>query len=321
MPGILIFSEQDELALALAPKGVEIAQDLKMELSAAVLGPNGRTIATQYFTKGVARAYISENEFLAKFDAGVYSQAIFQIAEICQPEILLCVSTKRGREVAPQLARMLDAGCLTNVLDIQVKDGQLVTSRYGLGGATVVSEYLESPKKVIAVLPQRFETAPGKAIDGQCVSVELRLDRPIITIVERRERARESVDIEKSNVLICVGKGLKRKEDLELVQELAGVIKGEIGCTREISSNLGWLTEDRLVGMSGKRCKPKVVFSIGISGQNQYVAGIIGAKVSVAINSDANAPIFKAADYGIVDDLYRVLPELIEKLRQSRSHA
>lgn len=320
MPGILIFSEEDELALALVPKGVEVAQGLKMELSAVILGPNGRSRATQYFSKGVAKAYVGDSELLTEFDARVYSQAIFQIAEVCQPEILLCVSTKRGREVAPQLAQMLDAGCLTNVLDIQVKNGQLVTSRYGLGGATVVSECLESPKKVIAVLPQRFETAQVEAINGQCVSVELKLNKPMVTVMERREREREAVDIEKSNVLICVGKGLKRKEDLELIRELAGVIKGEVGCTREISSNLGWLTEDRLVGMSGKRCKPKVVFSIGISGQNQYVAGIIGAKVSVAINNDANAPIFKASDYGIVDDLYRVLPKLIEKLRQSKSH-
>ena len=315
MPGVLIFSEKDELALALAPKGVEVAQGLKTELSAVILGPNGRSRAAQYFSKGIAKAYISESELLTEFDAKLYSQAIFQIAEVCQPEILLCVSTKRGREVAPRLAQMLDAGCLTNVLDIQVKDGQLTTSRYGLGGATVVSECLESPKKVIAVLPQSFETAQVKAINGQVISVELKLDKPIVTVMERRKRAREAVDIEKSNVLICVGKGLKRKEDLELIQELASIIKGEVGCTREISSNLGWLTEDRLVGMSGKRCKPKVVFSIGISGQNQYVAGISGAKVSVAINNDANAPIFKASDYGLVDDLYRVLPKLIEKLR------
>jgi electron transfer flavoprotein alpha subunit len=315
MPGVLIFSEKDELALALASKGVEVAQGLKTELSAVILGPNGRSRAAQYFSKGVAKAYISESELLTEFDAKLYSQAIFQIAEVCQPEILLCVSTKRGREVAPRLAQMLDAGCLTNVLDIQVKDGQLTTSRYGLGGATVVSECLESPKKVIAVLPQSFETAQVKAINGQVISVELKLDKPIVTVMERRKRAREAVDIEKSNVLICVGKGLKRKEDLELIQELASIIKGEVGCTREISSNLGWLTEDRLVGMSGKRCKPKVVFSIGISGQNQYVAGISGAKVSVAINNDANAPIFKASDYGLVDDLYRVLPKLIEKLR------
>ena len=321
MPGILIFSEADELALALAPKGVELAQALNMELSAAILGPNGGSRATQYFSKGVARAYTGESELLTEFDARVYSQAIFQVAEVCQPEILLCVSTKRGREVAPRLAQMLDAGCLTNVLDIQVKDGQMVTSRYGLGGATVVSECLESPRKVIAVLPQSFDTAPVKATNGQVVSVELKLDKPAITVLERRVREREAVDIEKANVLICVGKGLKRKEDLALIQELAAAVKGEVGCTREISSHLGWLTEDRLVGMSGKRCKPKVVFSIGISGQNQYVAGIIGARVSVAINNDAGAPIFKASDYGIVDDLYRVLPGLIEKLRQSRSHS
>ncbi len=116
-------------------------------------------------------------------------------------------------------------------------------------------------------------------------------------------------------MLVCVGKGLKKEEDLAIIRDFARVVKAEIGCTREISSNRGWLTEDRLVGMSGKRCKPKVAFAIGVSGQNQFVAGIVGAKITVAVNTDANAPIFKVADYGIADDLYKVLPLLIEKLK------
>ncbi len=319
MPGVLIFAEKDELALTLVPKGVEIAKAINVESKAAILGSDSKNRANNYFAKGVSKAYLGESELLAQFDTKVFSQAIRQIAEVCQPEIILCVSTKRGREIASRLAQMLRASCLTNVLDVQVKDGKLVTSRYGLGGATVISELMDSPKKVIAILPQSFEVDSVKAVSGQVVPVELRLNKSEVTVMERRERERESVDIEKSNILVCVGKGLKRKEDLGLVQKLAGVVKGEVGCTREISSNMGWLTEDRLVGMSGKRCKPKLVFSVGISGQNQFVAGILGAKVSVAINSDPNAPIFRASDYGIVDDLYKVVPKLTEKLGQMKS--
>jgi len=138
-------------------------------------------------------------------------------------------------------------------------------------------------------------------------------------MVEKTERKREAVDIENAKILVCVGKGLKKKEDLSIIQEIATLVKGEVGCTREISSTLGWLAEDRLVGMSGKRCKPTLVFSLGISGQNQYTAGILGAKVSIAVNTDPNAPIFKVTDYGIADDIYKVMPKLIEKLKQIKA--
>ncbi|MFH1382556.1 MAG: electron transfer flavoprotein subunit alpha/FixB family protein [Chloroflexota bacterium] len=321
MPGILVFSEQDDLALGLLPKALELAQQLNLELGAAILGSDVGNRAAQFLTRGVNTAYAGENELLSKFDGEVYAEALFRVTEVTQPEIILCASTKRGRELASRLARRLEAGCLTNVLDVSIEDGKVVTSRYGLGGATIISECLESARKVIALLPQRYEATQAKASEGQIIKVELKLNEPKVTIVERGERQREAVNIERADVLVCIGKGLKQKEDISLIQELADAVKGEIGCTREIASNRGWLTEDRLVGMSGKRCKPKVVFSIGISGQNQYVAGITGAKVSVAVNTDDHAPILRVADYGLVADLYQVLPKLIEKLKQAKSHA
>ncbi len=314
MPGILVFSEVDELALDLAPKAAELAESLKIEPQALVLGTDSQSRAARYFQQGIAKVYIS-SDLLHGFDSGLYTQALLQVIEICQPEIVLLVSTKRGREVAARLAQRLNTACVTNALDIRVENGQVVTARYGLGGATQVSEIIQSKIKVIAVLPQKFESNRPAKSGGEIVPVALKPGKSPLTLVERGEKPRESVDISKASVLVCVGKGLKRKEDLALIQDFARAVKAEVGCTREISSNRGWLSEDRLVGMSGKRCKPKIVFSVGISGQNQFVAGIAGARVSVAINTDANAPIFKTSDYGVVEDLYRLLPVLIQKLK------
>ncbi|HEX75225.1 MAG TPA: electron transfer flavoprotein subunit alpha/FixB family protein [Dehalococcoidia bacterium] len=314
MPGVLVFSEKDEFALDLLPKSAALAKQLEMELNVAILGPAAKSRATQYFARGASKAYISENELFTEFDAKVQSQALFEIAEVSQAEIMLLVSTKRGKEIASSLAQMLGAGCITNALDIKVEDSKLVASRYGLGGTTIVSEYIETPKKVIAVIPQTFETIEVKSSDGQVIDVDLKLDKPEVKVIERKERKRESVDIEKTDVLICVGLGLKQKEDLGLIQELANAVGGEIGCSRDLASSLGWLSEDRIVGMSGKRCKPKVVFSIGISGQSQHVAGIVGAKTIAAINNDKNAPIFRVADYGILADLYEAVPLLTKRL-------
>ncbi|HXY75212.1 MAG TPA: electron transfer flavoprotein subunit alpha/FixB family protein [Dehalococcoidales bacterium] len=318
MGGILLFAEKDNLAFDLAPKALEIAKGTNTELSALVLGPNAQARAAKYFAFGVTKVYMNDIDINAVFDCKMSADILAQAAKTSQADVIMCSSSKRGRVVAAQLSQILGAGCATNVLDIKIVNGQPVTVRYGLGGATMITEQMESAKKVIAILPSRFENTAA-TVAGQVIPIELKAEKSAIQMVEKTERKREAVDIENAKILVCVGKGLKKKEDLSIIQEIATLVKGEVGCTREISSTLGWLAEDRLVGMSGKRCKPTLVFSLGISGQNQYTAGILGAKVSIAVNTDPNAPIFKVTDYGIADDIYKVMPKLIEKLKQIKA--
>ncbi len=134
-------------------------------------------------------------------------------------------------------------------------------------------------------------------------------------MVEQRKKTGESVDIESAETLVCVGKGVSNKEDLAMLNEFCTALKGELGCTRALSSDYHWISEDRMVGISGKRCKPKLHVSIGISGQIQHTVGIMSSKLIVAINKDKEAPIFKIADYGIVGDLYQVVPKLAQKIK------
>ncbi|HXX59222.1 MAG TPA: electron transfer flavoprotein subunit alpha/FixB family protein [Dehalococcoidales bacterium] len=318
MGGILLYAEKDNLAFDLAPKALEMAKGLNVELSALVLGQDAQARAAKYFAYGVTKVYANNIDLSAVFDCKISADALAQAVKNIQADVVMCVASKRGRVVAAQLAQALGAACATNVLDVKIENGHPVTVRYGLGGATMIAEQMESAKKVIAVLPQRFENTAAAAA-GQVIALDIKADKSALTMVEKAERKREAVDIENAKVLVCVGKGLKKKEDLTYIQEIASLVKGEVGCTREISSTLGWLAEDRLVGMSGKRCKPTLVFSLGISGQNQYTAGILNAKVSVAVNNDPNAPIFKVSDYGIAEDMYKVMPKLIEKLKQMKA--
>ena len=134
-------------------------------------------------------------------------------------------------------------------------------------------------------------------------------------MVERKKKESESVNIESAEALVCVGKGLSAKEDLAIVRDLCAALKAELGCTRTLSADYHWLSEDRMVGISGKRCKPKLHVSIGISGQIQHTVGIMSSKLIIAINKDKEAPIFKMADYGIVGDLYQVVPKLVQKIQ------
>jgi electron transfer flavoprotein alpha subunit len=126
---------------------------------------------------------------------------------------------------------------------------------------------------------------------------------------------RQAVDITEAKIIVCVGRGVEKKEDVELARELAQVLGGEVACSRPVAEELRWLPEEVYLGISGKKVKPDLYVGVGVSGQIQHVTGIRDSKVIFAINKDENAPIFEAADYGIVGDLYQVVPKLIQELK------
>lgn len=140
------------------------------------------------------------------------------------------------------------------------------------------------------------------------------LPAPRLKVVELKPKPAATVDIEAAEVLVTVGRGVARKEDLALVEALAAALGGEVGCTRPLSHDLHWLLESRMVGISGKRASPRLNVALGLSGQIQHSVGIMGAKLIVAVNKDKSAPIFQLADYGVVGDLYEVVPALLEEL-------
>jgi electron transfer flavoprotein alpha subunit len=314
MAEILVFSEKDELAFELASRGKEFAEALNMGLAAALLGEEASAKADEYFAYGADRVYVAEHPALATFHAETFAEALYQIAQKNDAQVLLA-STKRGKELAPRLAQKLGAGCVTDATAVEEQDGNLLVSRYALGGNTVASEFIKTPHKVIAVMPKTFELGDKEARRGESVTVDLDLKEPRTRIAERREKAGEAVNLEEAEVLVCIGRGLEKKEDLGIIEELARALGAEIGCTKSLCTDYQWLSEDRLVGLSGKKISPRLVISIGISGQIQYTVGIRGARIAVTINKDSNAPIFALSDYGIVGDLYQVVPKLVEVLQ------
>ncbi len=315
MAEILVFSEKDDLAFELLSKGQEFGAALNMGLAAALLGEGASARADDYFAYGADRVYVSEHPALTDFHAETFAEALHQIAQQNEAQVLLLASTKRGKELAPRLAQKLGAGCVTDATAVEVQDGNLLVSRYALGGNTVAAELIKTPRQVIAVMPRTFELGAKEARQGEVVPLDLDLKEPRTRIVERREKAGEAVNLEEAEVLVCIGRGLEKKEDLSIIEELARALGAEIGCTKTLCTDYQWLAEDRLVGLSGKKTSPRLVISIGISGQIQYTVGIRGARIAVAINKDSNAPIFALSDYGIVGDLYQVVPKLVEVLR------
>lgn len=315
MSEILVFCEKDDVAFELVSKGKELKGVLGMNLAAALLGKGAAGKADEYFAYGADKVYVSEDAALADFTAEAYAEALYQIAQKNGAEVLLLGSTKRGKELAPRVAQKLGAGCVTDANGLRVEDGKLVADRYAFGGNTVATGAIKTAQKVIAVMPKTFELGPKEAKKGEVVDAALSLKAPRTRIVEKREKAGEAVNLEEAEAIVCIGRGLEKKEDLGIVEDLAKALGAEVGCTKSLSTDWEWLSEDRLVGLSGKKVSPRLCVSVGISGQIQYTVGIRGARITVAINKDENAPIFAMSDYGIVGNLYEILPKLTEKLK------
>jgi electron transfer flavoprotein alpha subunit len=315
MAELLVFSEKDDLAFELISKGKEFSSALNMKLSAALLGDKIDAKASEYFAYGADRVYIAENPALATVNAESFAEALFQIGQQNDVKVLLLPSTKRGKELGPRVAQKLGAGCVTDATAVEVKDGNLHISRYSLGGNTVAVEMIKTPHKVITVMPKTFELGAKEAKQGEIVKVNLNLKASRTRIVERQEKVGEKVNLEDAEVLVCIGRGLEKKEDLGVIENLAKALGAEIGCTKSLCTDYQWFSEDRLVGLSGKKTGPRLVISIGISGQIQYTVGIRDARITVAINKDNQAPIFAMSDYGIVGNLYDVIPLLTERLK------
>jgi electron transfer flavoprotein alpha subunit len=315
MSGILVYSEVEQIALALLTKGRELAAELGKPLAVALLGEDAAEWADTCFAHGASQAYVGNDPALAVFQASTFGTALTQIVTQAKADIILMASTRRGRELAPRLAQKLSAGCVVDAIDLSVQDGRLVTQRRALGGNTVAAETITSPQQVIAVMPNLYDPLPGAEGEGTTVEVTLKLEPSATTLVERRPKEAGGVDIEGAEVLICIGRALGQESDLQMIQDLAKRLGGVIGCTRAISHEYYWLPEDQMVGLSGKVSSPSLYIGIGLSGQIQHTVGILDSKIIVAINKDKNAPIFKIADYGIVGDLYRVVPKLLEQLQ------
>lgn len=317
MSGALIYSERDELAWDLlawiAAQGDTIGPSM-----AVVLGKEALSRAEDYRSFGPESIYVSTDPALDALQDDVIAKALAEVVEQSDATLILVGATRRGSSLAPRLAQLLDAGCVSEVVEIDIESGRLVTGRYALGGNTISREVVRTSRQVMAVVPGTVERAlPGDPA-GEIIPLALSLTPSRAVVVERRPKPPAAVDITESELIVCVGRGLAKRDDLPLVDELAQALGGEVACTRPLSYEYDWLPEDRMIGISGQKCSPGLLLSLGVSGQVQHTVGIMGAKTIVAVNDDPNAPIFKQADYGLVGDLYEIVPLLIERLRQRK---
>ncbi len=288
--------------------GRELADAQGGDLHVAVIGGDTDRFAEDLNREGVDAIHAVANG--EEFDHNVYQSAVEALLETVDAETVVIPNSVNGLDYAPAVAEATDRSLVTDAIGFESDDGLTVTREmYGSKVETTVD--VADDRFVLTV--RGGEWAPAEGVgDATVESVDVDLPESGARVTGFEEVGGGDVDIADADVLVSVGRGIEEEENLELVEGLADALGATLSASRPIVDN-GWLPKNRQVGQSGKVVTPDVYIAIGISGAVQHVAGMKGSDTIVAINTDPNAPIFDIADYGIVGDLFDVVPELVDE--------
>ncbi|OYT34739.1 electron transfer flavoprotein subunit alpha/FixB family protein [Archaeoglobales archaeon] len=306
------FGELNPLSIEL----LNLANTIKGEGSseAVVIGKDVGKFATE-LSKFADKVWKIEDENLEYYNPELYNDVLMQLFGKEKPDVVLIGHTSQGTEFGPYLAAKLNAPLATDVVGVDVTDG-LKVSRFMFQGKIMVDVKLKSLPCVLTVRQGVFKE--GVEVNGEIVDSGISPSREASRkFVKYLEPEVGEVDISQADIIVAVGRGIEDASNIELAEELAGLLGGVVAGSRPVIDN-GWLPKDRQVGISGKTVKPKFYLALGISGAFQHVMGMKDSELIIAINKDPEAPIFGVAHYGAVADLFDVVPELIEKLKEAK---
>ena len=307
--------ELRDVTLEMLGKGQELAVAMNAPLAAVLLGHNVDVFATE-LAKHANQVLVIADERLEHFNSEAYQRVLAFLITERKPSLVLMGQSAYGMDLAPSLATQLDLPLVTDCVGLEFEDGQLLAVREMYGGKVSAKIAFSQADTYMATVRQAaFPVEEGDPLGGEVIAV----DSPLTEEIEYRkfiefvEAAVGDVDITQADVVVAVGRGIKEDENMPLVEKLAEALGGVVAGSRPVI-DAGWLPPDRQVGQSGKTVKPKLFVAVGISGASQHVVGMRASDIVVAINKDPDAPIFKVAHYGIVDDLFKVVPALTEQL-------
>ena len=296
-------------------KAGELAETLSSNLTAILIGHEVNSIAEKISDRA-DKIIIFDDEGLKNFNADIYKEILAGLIEESKPTLTLIGNTSWGMELAPCLSIRAGLPLATDCIDIISKNGNLIAQRQMYSGKIFANvSFAESDGYILTIRSGVFPT--DRIGDRQAQIVQKDFALKDITVkknfIEFVETAAGDVDITQAELLISVGRGIGEEDNITIVKELAEALNGILSCSRPIVDK-NWLPKYLQVGTSGKSVTPKVYIAVGISGAFQHLAGISGAGTVIAINKDPKAPIFRTADYGIVDDLFKIVPALKDKI-------
>jgi len=299
----------------------QIAQQTKGSLTGVVVGKGVAALADELAAYQLDEVLLVEHDLLAAYTPDGFSISLREVVERTKPDLVLLPHTYQVRDFAPKLAASMQKGMIGDCIAYRHENGRLIFVRQMFQGRTAADVVFVGDSPWIASFQAgafradlAAKSASGKA-PVKSVSVDIKPEQIRTKPLELFREAKQAVDLTQAPILVSVGRGIKAPENIAMAEKLAKLMGGEISASRPICDE-GWLPMERQIGSSGQTVAPKLYLALGISGAIQHVVGMKGSRTIAAINKDANAPIFEVADYGIVGDLFEVVPALIEELEK-----
>jgi electron transfer flavoprotein alpha subunit len=323
-PEILIVAETANgelrsITLELCALARKLADNLSGRASAILIGPGIEHLASELITFGMDRIYTADDAQLQEYNPEAYTLLIEQICKEVSPEVLLFGQTLQGRDLAPRLAFRLRTGLATDCVDFAIDSDSkdLLMTRPVYGSKALATVAIKTRPQVATLRSKAFSPAiTDKTRQGEILPIKTTIDPAALRIkfIQRLKQEAEGPKLEEAKVIVSGGRGLGRAENFDLLKELASLLGGVIGGSRVAVDN-GWLPSTRQVGLTGTIVSPRLYFAVGISGAAQHMAGCASSQYIIAINTDPDAPIFRRAHYGIVEDYKAVVTAMIQQLK------
>jgi len=319
--GVWIVAEQREgafrkVSFELASTARKLADQLGEEVSAVLLGSGVEGIAGQLGKYGVDKVFVADNAAFEPYTTDAHAAAVAKVVKENDPSILLLAASAQGKDLAARLVGKLATGMASDCTDIKIDGGKLVAVRPMYAGKCYGEVVVSGSPQMASLRPNVFPVVES-AKAGAVTKFDAGLDAGALKtkVLEVQKETGGAIDVSEANIIVSGGRGMKGPENYGILEELAGVLKGAVGASRA-AVDAGWRPLKDQVGQTGKTVSPNLYIACGISGAIQHLAGMSSSKYIVAINKDPEAPIFQKADYGIVDDLFKVVPEMTKECKK-----
>ena len=320
---VMVFAEQEDgkvhqVTYELLGKGRELAEKSKAMLSSVLLGYQVEKEAEELIYYGADRVFLYDHPSLKDFDVIRYKENLVSLVREEKPGIFLIGATRIGRALGPRVAAALQTGLTADCVELNVDEkGSLIQIRPAFSGNIMAKIRTKTKPQMATVrykVMKKMERNPDRK--GEIIKKKVRIvEETGIEILEKRESS--EVDLAEAEIVVSCGRGLRKPEDIKLIEKLAESLNGVLGSSRPLVDD-GWISKEHQVGFSGNTVKPKLYIACGISGAPQHLFGMRDSEIIIALNKDPSAPIFNFSDYGVIGDIYEVIPSLIEAIRRRK---
>lgn len=324
--GVLVYVEHSDgeihpVTYELIGKAMELARVVRQPVYALMLGHQVTDKCRELLHYGVDQVHVYDQRELSRFKIDAYCAAFCDAIETLRPAAILVGATTVGRQLAPRVAARMRTGLTADCTALRMEENtDLIQIRPAFGGNIMAQIFTPNHRPQMATVRYKVMDAPARRDGerGEIVAHALPEDalKSVISVLEVRKKPAEQ-SIEGADILVVAGRGVKKQADLVMIQDLCGLMGAQLACTRPMVE-AGWVEARRQVGLSGRTVRPKLILTLGVSGAIQFVAGMDHSETIAAVNTDAKAPIFKAAHYALVGDLYQIVPRLIQLIQNGK---